>query len=260
MPVNLLETFIDEYMDLFDGRLIFIWHGGEPLLAGLDFFKLVVRLQQQHVRNDQKLHSTLQTNGTLVTDEWAAFFAEHDFRIGVSIDGGPRSHDHFRRNFGGRGSFDGVRRGIEMLRRHGLEPGIIQTLTRDNLPRAAEDLSFFTDILKLRGWGTNTYLDVEGITTAESIRVIAFRTVMSCSLGISHANPYAPYSTAQHVWNTPCGSILCTRIVRYVNGRPHVTTVVLCIGSVASPASISIVKRERKCLRIFATRWKSSGG
>lgn len=166
MSNELLEKFLSQYMELFTGHLIFIWHGGEPLLAGLPFFQKVVDLQRKNLKDGQTIQNTIQTNATLVDDEWAEFFRIHCFRVGVSLDGGKESHDHFRANNAGKGSFDQVMAGIEVLRQHGIQPGIIQTLTRDNLTCAKEDFDFFANILGTQGWGINTYLDVKGINSA----------------------------------------------------------------------------------------------
>lgn len=163
MSDQLLKVFLEEYMQLFSGRLIFIWHGGEPLLTGLRFFEKIVELQAENLRPGHKIQNTIQTNATLIDDEWAKFFKTHNFRVGVSLDGDKESHDHFRQHYNGRGSFDAVTRGINILRSHGVEPGIIQTLTRDNLVRTPEDFDFFANILRVKGWGTNTFLDVKAV-------------------------------------------------------------------------------------------------
>ncbi|MEK9150603.1 MAG: radical SAM protein [Patescibacteria group bacterium] len=166
MKDELLEKFLAQYMGLFTGRLIFIWHGGEPLLAGLPFFKKIVDIQAKNLRDGQIIQNTIQTNATLIDNAWAEFFRAHDFRVGVSLDGDKESHDHFRLSHGGGSSFNRVMRGIEILRRHGIEPGIIQTLTHDNVPRAKENFNFFVNILGIKSWGVNDYLDVAGINKA----------------------------------------------------------------------------------------------
>ncbi len=166
MSSELLEKFLVQYMELFTGRLIFIWHGGEPLLIGIPFFQKIVDLQNRQLKEGQIIQNTIQTNATLIDDSWAEFFKVHDFRVGVSLDGGKESHDHFRLNYGSGGSFDRVMQGIKILRQYGIEPGIIQTLTRDNVPRAKEDFDFFANILGAKGWGVNNYLDIAGVNKA----------------------------------------------------------------------------------------------
>lgn len=162
----LLEKFIAEYMELFPGRLYFIWHGGEPLLAGLQFFEKVVELQKKYRKEGQTVENAIQTNATLINDEWAEFFKVHNFRVGVSLDGDKESHDRFRLNYGGKGSFDLVMRGIEILRKHGIEPGVIQVLTQANVTRAREDFHFFANIFGLKRWAVNEFLDIERINQA----------------------------------------------------------------------------------------------
>ncbi|MBI4993552.1 radical SAM protein [Candidatus Wolfebacteria bacterium] len=99
----------------------------------------------------------------MVNDEWAQFFKAHNFKVGVSLDGGQESHNLFRKNHGGKGSFDHAMRGIKILRRYGIEPGIIQTLTRANISRVQEDFNFFVNVLGIHAWGTNFYLDLDNI-------------------------------------------------------------------------------------------------
>ncbi len=155
MSDKLLEKFLIQYMKLFTERLVFIWHGGEPLLAGLSFFQKVVDIQNREYREGQIIKNIIQTNATLIDDTWAEFFKAYDFKVGVSLDGSKKSHDHFRLNHKGEGSFDRVMRGITILRRHGIEPGIIQTLTNNNIPRVKEDFCFFVNDLGIKKWGVN---------------------------------------------------------------------------------------------------------
>ena len=82
------------------------WQGGEPTLMGLDFFKRSIEIVEQYRRPNQRIRHTLQTNGTLLDDEWAAFFKAHDFLIGLSLDGPRAIHDAYRVDRGGAGSFD----------------------------------------------------------------------------------------------------------------------------------------------------------
>ena len=156
----LLEQFLREYLELFDGNCTFIWHGGEPMLAGLRFFEMVISLQRQYTNSQHDLiKNTIQTNATLIDKRWAQFFKEHNFRIGVSIDGDRQSHDRFRVRQDGKSSFDMTMQGISYLRDHDIPFGVIQTLPRSNLGRVNEDFRFFVDALKLDGWGINAFCD-----------------------------------------------------------------------------------------------------
>lgn len=143
MSDELLDKFLEEYIRLFTNDIMFIWHGGEPLLAGLSFFQKIVNLQTKYRKSHQIIKNNIQTNATLINDDWAKFFKAHNFRVGVSLDGDKKSHDFFRINNAGHGSFDQAIKGIEILRRYGIEPGIIQTITRGHLNRVREDFIFF---------------------------------------------------------------------------------------------------------------------
>ncbi len=160
MSVELLKEFVKQYMELFSRRLIFIWHGGEPLLAGLDFFKEVVNVQLENLKDGQSIQNRIQTNGTLINDKWAEFFKINNFRVGVSLDGNKESHNRFRVDRKGRETFDRAMRGIRILRRYGIEPGIMQTLTSDNMSHIKDNFDFFSNTLNVKGWSTNVYLDL----------------------------------------------------------------------------------------------------
>jgi uncharacterized protein len=138
-----LEKFIREYMAMSQGSASFAWQGGEPLLAGLDFFKEVVSLQAAYAPAHTAISNALQTNGTLITDEWAAFFRKYRFLVGVSIDGPLDIHDARRVDSRGQGSFDRVMRGVDYLRRHGVDFNILTVLHRGNITKAKELIDFY---------------------------------------------------------------------------------------------------------------------
>ncbi len=163
MNDELLEKFIKEYMELFTGRLVFIWHGGEPLLAGLNFFKKVLGLQNRYLKNGQKIDNRIQTNATLINDKWAVLFKENDFKVGISLDGNKDSHNYFRKDSKGRGSFELTMRGIEILKQYDIDiqHAFLQVLTKDNLKRVKENFDFFVNTLMVKSWGICHYLDLE---------------------------------------------------------------------------------------------------
>jgi uncharacterized protein len=158
MNDRLLEKLIIECLNGLGRPVQFVWHGGEPLLAGLPFYERAVELQERHAPSGAVFRNVVQTNGTLLNDEWAEFFRRHTFRVGVSIDGGRASHDAYRTRRNGRGSFDQVVAGIQGLRDRGIEPGFIHTIKRGSVGRAAEDFAFFADELGARSWGLNAYI------------------------------------------------------------------------------------------------------
>ena len=113
---ELLERFIAQYMACQTmGEVLFTWHGGEPLMRPLSFYQKALALQRKYAQGRQ-VANCLQTNGTLLTDEWCRFFRENNFLIGLSIDGPQDIHDHYRRNKQGLPSYYKVRKGIELLK------------------------------------------------------------------------------------------------------------------------------------------------
>ena len=126
------------------------WQGGEPTLMGLDFFKRAVELAEQYRQPHQRIRHTLQTNGTLLDAEWAAFFKAHHFLIGLSIDGPRDLHDAYRVTKGGAGSFDQARHGWEVLRQHAVEVNILCALHAANADRPREVYKFLRDELGAR--------------------------------------------------------------------------------------------------------------
>lgn len=132
-----LEGFIRDYVALqvrWGAREIqFSWQGGEPTLMGLDFFRRVVALQERHAPEGARVRNALQTNGILLNGEWADFFRQHNFLIGISIDGPARLHDTYRVRAGGRPTFSDVLRGLGVLRDHGVDFNTLTVVSRANL-------------------------------------------------------------------------------------------------------------------------------
>jgi len=128
------------------GEVTFGWQGGEPLLMGLDFFRRAVALQQQYAAPGQQVTNALQTNGTLVDDAWAAFFADQHFLIGVSLDGPPELHDTYRRDHAGKPSQARVRAGLECLQRHGVEVNALVTVNRANVEHPLKVYRYLTGL------------------------------------------------------------------------------------------------------------------
>lgn len=136
-----LERFIAEYIAAQDTpEIIFTWHGGEPTLLGLRFFRKVVELQQRHLPRGRRISNDLQTNGTLLDDDWGAFLKEQGFLVGLSIDGPRELHDHYRPTKKGKPSFDEVVGGARLLQRFGVT---FSTLTTVNRRNASEPLAVY---------------------------------------------------------------------------------------------------------------------
>lgn len=148
MSDALLEEFVSQYMDMQTSpEVLFTWHGGEPLLRPLSFYRKAVVLQHRYARGRQT-DNCLQTNGLLLTDEWCRFFRDNNFLIGISIDGTEQMHDRFR----GRGSWQRVMHGIELLERHGVQWNAMATVNAANVAKPEEFYDFFRRLLPTPGF------------------------------------------------------------------------------------------------------------
>lgn len=142
---EVLEKFIREYMQLARGVAAFVWQGGEPLLAGLDFFREVVQFQAAYAKRNTVISNSIQTNATLMTQEWAEFFARYRFLVGVSIDGPQDVHDAHRVNRHGKGSFNRVMRGFDILRREQVDFNVLTVIHPGNISRVDELFDFYRE-------------------------------------------------------------------------------------------------------------------
>lgn len=132
MDDDVLETFISRYIQAQPGNHVpFVWQGGEPTLRGLEFFRKVVNLQEKH-GDGKTIQNAFQTNGVLLDDDWCRFFRDHDFLIGLSVDGPAEIHNHYRLDKGGHGSFRHVMRGLDYLIKHGVEFNTLTVVQKKN--------------------------------------------------------------------------------------------------------------------------------
>lgn len=142
MSAETLRSTIDFFCS---GRryVEFIWHGGEPLLAQIDFYREVVACQKKWVAAGVRIANFIQTNATLVTEEWGSFFSTHGFFVGTSLDGPPEANNKNRHHSNGKGSCNEILHGIEILKAHGVFNGIICGVGKANYALPKELLSFF---------------------------------------------------------------------------------------------------------------------
>ena len=148
MTDELLETYIKQLLESHRAPEVTVaWQGGEPTLMGLDFYRRSIEYVEQYKQPGQVISYTMQTNGTRLDDEWAAFFKKHDFLIGLSVDGPREIHDTYRRDRGGKGTFDRVMRGWEFLKAHQVDFNILCTVHAANGDRPLEVYRFFRDEL-----------------------------------------------------------------------------------------------------------------
>ena len=145
MSDALLEELTIQYLRTMPQSCAFNWQGGEPLIAGLDFFRTAVKLQKKHALPGQLISNNIQTNGTLLTEEWCSFFKENNFLVGISIDGPATYHDKFRRDAGGKATFATAWSGLELLRKNNIEFNVLVTLNSANTSKGAEVYRFLVN-------------------------------------------------------------------------------------------------------------------
>lgn len=145
MSDEVLRAYINKYITLQPTPVVsFVWQGGEPTLLGLDFYKRVIQLQRPFTEK-KEITNSLQTNGILLDDYWCKFLKENNFLVGLSLDGPREIHDRYRKDRSGKGSFDKVMRGLDLLRKHGVEFNIMATVARETAYKPLEVYRFFKE-------------------------------------------------------------------------------------------------------------------
>lgn len=148
MPEDLLKAYLQQLIEAHQTREVALsWQGGEPTLMGLDFFRKAVHYAEHYKKPGQKMIYTLQTNGTLLDGTWCKFLKEHDFLIGLSMDGPPEIHDAYRVDRNGNGTFENVMRGWELLKKHDVDVNIMCAVHAANETRGLDVYRFFRDTL-----------------------------------------------------------------------------------------------------------------
>lgn len=143
---ELLEKFIEMYIESqTTPQVLFCWHGGESLMRPLSFYKKVVELQKKYARG-RIIDNTIQTNGTLLNDEWCRFFKDNNWLVGVSVDGPQEFHDEYRKNKIGAPSFRKVMQGIDLLKKHGVEWNALAVVNDFNGDYPLDFYHFFKEI------------------------------------------------------------------------------------------------------------------
>jgi len=143
MSDDVLSAFISNYVKSQPTPIVeFVWQGGEPTLLGIDFFKRVVELQKRF-SGAKTITNSLQTNGTLLDDDWCRFLKRHNFMVGISLDGPKEIHDRYRRDRKGAGTFDKVMRGLRLLQKHKVEYNVLACVARETAMKPLEVYHFF---------------------------------------------------------------------------------------------------------------------
>ena len=145
MSDEMLEQFTREYIEVQTmNQVLFTWHGGEPLLRSIDFYRKALSLQQKYA-GGRCIDNVIQTNGTLLTDEWCEFFAQNHWLVGISIDGPQPYHDHYRLTAAGKPSWQKVMQGIKLLKKHGVEWNAMAVVNAYNVNHPLEFYRFFKE-------------------------------------------------------------------------------------------------------------------
>jgi uncharacterized protein len=147
MSNEVLERMISSFLQTQQPNYSFGWQGGEPTLMGLPFFRKVIEFQQQYGRSGASVSNGLQTNTTLIDDEFAQHLAKYNFLVGVSIDGPPHMHDHYRKYINGRGAHESVMKGLDALKRRKVEYNVLTLVNHRNVKHPSEIYYYLRDEL-----------------------------------------------------------------------------------------------------------------
>jgi len=145
MSDEVLESYTQQYLTAQPTHCEFGWQGGEPTLAGLDFYRKALDLQRQYATEGQVVTNALQTNGTLIDEAWCELLAANRFLVGISIDGPAQWHDAFRRDREGKGTFHRVWKSLELMQAAGVEFNVLVTLNSANAPHAGDIYRYFAN-------------------------------------------------------------------------------------------------------------------
>ncbi|RXA21959.1 anaerobic sulfatase maturase [Methanosarcina sp. MSH10X1] len=146
MSDDVLENYIRQLIEAHRSPQVTVaWQGGEPTLMGIDFYRHAIEVQEKYRKPGMTFENTMQTNGTLLDNEWCRFFKENGFLIGISIDGPRELHDAYRVDKKGEGTFDRVMRGLRLLQKHGVEYNVLTTVNRVNADYPLEVYRFLRD-------------------------------------------------------------------------------------------------------------------
>ena len=172
---DVLSAFITNYITTQPTPVVeFVWQGGEPTLAGIEFFQRVIKLQKPFSR-EKTITNSLQTNGTLLTEKWCRFLKKNNFMVGISLDGPQEIHDRYRFDRKGKGSFEKVMRGLRLLQEHEVAYNVLACVARETEKRPLEVYRFLRE---------------QGVEFIQFSPVVErFPDAMSLNLGLRLASP-----------------------------------------------------------------------
>ena len=189
MSDEVLTAYITKYITSQPAPVVeFVWQGGEPTLLGLEFFNKVIMIQKPFAGR-KTITNSIQTNGTLLTDEWCKFLKDNNFLVGISLDGPETIHDRYRRRRDGAGSFADVMRGLKLLQKHGVNYNVMAGVARETAQQPRTVYNFFKN---------------EGVEFIQFTPIVE-RLPNACSkqYGLRLASPAVPGDCEQHAGVTP---------------------------------------------------------
>ena len=211
MSDELLEEYIRQYIAAQPGHEVhFAWQGGEPTLLGVRFFQQAVELQRKHALG-KTISNALQTNGTLLNDEWCDFFSRNQFLVGLSIDGPRELHDKYRVDKRGLPTFDAVVKGLHFLQKHGTRFNTLTVINRTNASHRLEVYRFLKNI----GSGFLQFIPLVERQSNVQLKVLGFDFAHPPSPGQPHdpASPVTEWSVTAEQY----GAFLCTIFDEWVH-------------------------------------------
>ncbi len=258
MSDDVLEEFIKQMIQTNPGPVVsFTWHGGEPTLAGLDFYRKAVALQKEYLPKNWTCWNNLQTNGINLDDEWCSFLAKEHFDVGISIDGTQTLHDHFRKDKKGQGSYHRVVESIHRLKKAGILPDLLCTVnsltTKDPLGvyRTLRELNTgwiqFIPILIKNSDGTLASDSVDAKAYGEFLKVI-FEEWIHHDLGVVDVQIFAETAimwaggSASVCWLAPtCGRVMVVERNGNVYSCDHYVSSQYYLGNIENSSLADLV-------------------
>lgn len=143
MSEEILEKLVIQAIDYAEGYLAFAFQGGEPTLAGIDFFQKVLDFQKKYNKKNLKIENTIQTNGILIDEEWAKFLEKNHFLVGLSLDGPKKVHDAYRKDAQGNGTFEKVMKTVTLFEKHHVDYNILSVITEVSMEKASYLYKFY---------------------------------------------------------------------------------------------------------------------
>ena len=231
MSERLLEQFIRQFLLSQEGDCICVtWHGGEPLLRGLEFFKKAVELQRKYA-GGRKVENSIQTNGLLIDEDWCRFFHENRFLVGLSIDGPQHVHDRYRRDRNEHATFSRVIRAMRFFQKHKVEFNTLSTINDYSSRYPVEIYRFFKE---------------QGVRFMQFIPVSPTQTLIR-EIAYVHPDTRREMRAARYLnW----------RINRQVNVEDKALIERVQAGMASSSYSVGPLSENEVCLRSFARRMR----